>query len=91
MVGQRRSMVTPGVSMSTRKQVMPPRARFSGSVTAMTWAKSEKPALLMKRLVPFSTQWSPSSTARVFMPAGSPPASGSVWAKHATFSPRITG
>jgi hypothetical protein len=38
MVGQSLSNVTPGVFISTMKQVTPPRARFSGSVTAITCA-----------------------------------------------------
>ena len=56
---------------------MPPRAPFSGSVTAMTMVKSALAMRLIQILRPLITQWSPSFTARVFMPAGSPPAPGS--------------
>jgi hypothetical protein len=45
----------------------------------------------MNILLPLMTQWSPSRTARVRMPATSEPASGSVTATAHTFSPRING
>jgi len=37
IVGQFRSSTTPGLFKSTAKQVIPPRARFSGSVKAINW------------------------------------------------------
>jgi hypothetical protein len=49
-------MEKPGIPLSTRKAVTPPRARFSSSVTAMvvnSWAVS---ALVIKILFPFNTQ-----------------------------------
>ena len=56
---------------------MPPRERFSLSVTAIRMVKSASAVRLIQILRPLITQWSPSFTARVFMPAGSPPAPGS--------------
>ena len=49
----------------------------SGSVTAITVYQLETPALVIQHLVPFSTQSSPSRTARVRMAAASDPASRS--------------
>ena len=46
---------------------------------------------VMKVLVPLSTQWSPSRTAVVRVPAASLPALGSVSAQAPSFSPRANG
>ena len=81
-------MMKPGVPFSTMKEVMPP-CRASLPTRAMTMMKSAARALLIQILRPFSTHWSPSSTARVFMPAGSPPAPGSEIAIAETMRPSI--
>ena len=71
---------------------MPPRWRFSGSVTACTMIMSDSAAPEIHILVPLSTQSSPSFTARVcIMPPGSEPALGSVWAKQVVISPSMIG
>ena len=76
------SIFTPGLLRSTTNMVMPPRWRFSGSVTACTRMKSDSAAPEIHILVPLMTQPSPFGTAEVFiMPPGSEPALGSVCAK----------
>ena len=71
---------------------MPPRWRFSGSVTACTITTSDSAAPEIHILVPFNTQCLPSFTARVcIMPPGSEPALASVWAKQVVLVPSITG
>ena len=86
------SMFRPGAPFSTMNMVMPPRWRFSASVTAWTWMMSELMALEIHILVPLISQPPLVLLARVcIMPPGSDPALGSVWAKQADFSPAITG
>lgn len=71
---------------------MPPRWRFSGSVTAWTITKSAQSAFVIHIFVPLITHSLPSFTARVcIMPPGSEPAFGSVWANAAIFVPSIVG
>ena len=67
---------------------MPPRARFSLSVTAITMVKSASAAREIQILRPLITQSSPSRSARVSMPAGSPPAPGSEMPIAEMVSPR---
>ena len=69
-------MMKPGVPFSTMNEVMPPR-RWPSPTRAMTMMKSAFLALLIQILRPLITHCPPSSTARVFRPAGSPPAPGS--------------
>ena len=71
---------SPGTPWSMRNIVIPPRAFFSGSVTASSRKKLALSASEMNVFDPLMTHSSPSSTARVFMFAGSEPASGSVCA-----------
>ena len=82
----------PRVSASTRKAVMPPWARFPGSVTAKTSAKSAESPPVMKCFRPLITHASPAPfIARVWIRVASEPAPGSVRAKHVTLSARIKG
>ena len=69
--------VTPGMSCSTMNAEMPldPSER---SVAAYTTSTCAGPALVTNSLVPFSDQWSRSSTARVCWFAALLPALGSV-------------
>ncbi|SKY28095.1 Uncharacterised protein [Mycobacteroides abscessus subsp. abscessus] len=62
----------------------PPSGR---SVCAQTTATSAMGALVIHILRPSSIQSSPSRLARVFIDAGSDPASGSVRPKHPTVVP----
>ena len=84
MVSTSRTTSQPSAGRSTRNAVL--RAwggSASGSVLAIRIAKFAPRAPLMNHLCPFTTQWSPSFTARVWMSVGSDPAtSGSVMAKH---------
>jgi hypothetical protein len=66
---------------------MPPREPRFESVTAMTMVKSALAMRLIQILRPLITQCSPSFTALVFMPAGSPPAPGSEMAIAEVVSP----
>src|SRR5258708_2683375 len=77
----------PGLGASTRKAEMPPAPLFSGSVRAITVNRDASGALVMKRLVPFSTQPFPAHRAVVLRLAASEPALGSVKAKEAMTSP----
>ena len=83
-----RRTLNPGVPLSIRKAEMPPRARFSLSVTAIRMVKSASLARLIQILRPLMIQSSPSRTAVVIMPAGSPPAPGSEIPIAETVSPR---
>src|SRR3972149_7624178 len=67
--------------------------RASGSVRQRTVAYRllSRPALVMNALLPLMTHSSPTRTARVWMPAVSDPALGSVMAAAVVASPRITG
>src|SRR5881398_3327844 len=78
----------PGSSLWTTNAEMP-SAFFaaSGSVTAITVYHEDSPALVIQHLVPLSTQWSPSSRARVRIDAVSEPASRSESAYDAEASP----
>ncbi len=78
-------------SRSTRKQVTPPSAPFSLSVTAKTMQKSARSPPVMKVFSPLITHSSPSRTAAVRMLRASEPASGSVIAKQLYRSPLIVG
>ena len=73
--------VNPGVSVGTRKPRMP------SSVCAQTVATSARLPLVIHILVPLSTQSLPSRRARVRMPAGLEPKSGSVRPKQPIASP----
>ena len=75
----------PGVSVGTRKPRMP--LAPSSSVCAQTTATSATEPLVIHILVPLSTQSSPSRLARVRMPAGLEPKSGSVRPKQPIASP----
>ncbi len=79
------------ISRSARKQVIPPSAPLSGSVTAKTITKSASLPPVMKVFSPLITHWSPSRRARVRMLRASEPASGSVIAKQERRSPSIVG
>ncbi len=79
------------MSRSTRKQVMPPSAPLSGSVTANTITKSASLPPVMKVFSPLMTQSPPSRRARVRMLRASEPASGSVMAKQERRSPSMVG
>ena len=68
-------------SRSTRKQVTPPSAPFSLSVTAKTMQKSAMSPPVMNVFSPLITHSSPSRTAEVRMFRASEPAPGSVIAK----------
>ena len=70
-----RPTVKPGVPFSTMNIDMPWRALV---VFAARKYRSAWTPLVMKSLVPFSTQWSPSRRAVVRIPATSEPAPGSV-------------
>ena len=81
----------PGASVSTMKQVMPSRPLLL-SVRANVMPKSARSAPLMKCLVPFRTQPSPSRWAVVWIaPAGSLPPAGSVRPKKLRFLPSSSG
>nr|CRL53662.1 hypothetical protein CPGR_00941 [Mycolicibacterium fortuitum subsp. fortuitum DSM 46621 = ATCC 6841 = JCM 6387] len=73
--------VKPGVSVGTTKPRMP------SSVWAHTVATSARLPLVIHILVPLSTQSVPSRRARVRMPAGLEPKSGSVNPKQPMASP----
>jgi len=80
--------------LSTKKAVMSfflPRGVSSSPLAMKQMAKSARSAWLMKCLVPFSTQSSPSGRALAFMPRRSDPAPGSVMARQSHFSPRMQG
>ena len=79
------------MSRSTRKQVTPPSAPFSGSVTAKTMQKSASLPPVMKVFSPVITHSSPSRTALVRIARASEPAPGSVIAKQLRSSPLIVG
>ena len=78
-----RVTLNPGVPRSTRNAVMPPRARFAGSVTAITSTTSARCAPLMYCLRPLRIQPPSPRVARVRIAAASEPASGSVSANEA--------
>ncbi len=81
----------PGASVSTMKQVIPSRPLLL-SVRANVMPKSARSAPLMKCLVPFRTQPSPSRCAVVWIaPAGSLPPAGSVRPKKLRFLPSNNG
>ena len=62
------------------------------SVRAIRMANCAPRAPEMNHLCPFTTQWSPSSVARVWISVGSDPAtSGSVIAKHERMRPSQSG
>jgi hypothetical protein len=66
-----------------------PRLPLAASVVANTIMTSATGALVMKFLVPFSTQRSPSLTARVRCAFASDPASGSDSAKQPIIFPTV--
>jgi hypothetical protein len=66
----------------------PPRTPLALSVTAIRIVKSASATRLTQILWPLITHWSPSCSAWVFIPAGSPPAPGSEIPIAETFSPR---
>ena len=80
----------PGASVGTRKALIP-RLRWVGSVEAKTIARSATGALVMKFLVPFRIQPSPTlapaRVARVRRALASEPASGSESAKQPILRP----
>src|SRR5580700_5851816 len=80
-------MRNPGNDGSTRNAVTP-RAPACGSVLAKTRYTPDTPPLLTQALVPFKTYESPSRTARVWIPAASEPACGSVRQNAPRISPR---
>ena len=50
IVGVRRTIFRPGVSVSTRNMLKPPRLPFERSVAATNCRKSASPALVIQRL-----------------------------------------
>ena len=82
---------TPGVRMSTMKNVMPLCFGASGSVRASRMPKSAWCALEVQTFWPLTTHSSPSSTARVDSAARSLPAPGSLKSWHHISSPRRSG
>ncbi len=80
----------PGVPRSTMNAEMPLWPLLL-SDTAITTIVSPDAPCVMKALLPFSTQWSPSRTAVVRIAAASLPDPGSVSAQAASFSPRASG
>jgi len=76
----------PGVPFSRMKAVAP-RLPLVRSVMATTEYISASPPLVIHCLVPFSTKWSPSLVAVVWMPPASDPALASVSPKAASFLP----
>ena len=68
-----------------------PRGVSSSPEAMKTMAKPAMSAWLMKCLVPFRIQSSPSGRAVAFMPRRSEPASGSVIARQSQVSPRTQG
>src|SRR6185437_4162979 len=78
---------TPGVSAGTMKAEIPPAPLRCGSLRAIRVNMPARFALVMNRLVPMTTSWSPSRIALVRTEAASEPAPGSVSAKLATTSP----
>ena len=81
-------MSMPGLVMSTRKKVIPRCFGTSGSVRARRMAQSLCWASEVHTFCPFTTQVSPSGSARVRRPARSDPAPGSLNSWHQTSSPR---
>ncbi len=79
------------MSASTKNAVIPPRARFSGSVTANTRAKSAESPPVMKCLRPETIHEPLVLMAFVLIRVASEPAPGSVRAKQVIFSPRMSG
>src|SRR3954447_881173 len=80
--------VKPGSSARTMNAEIPSAGLAAdGSVTAITVYHEDSPALVIQHLVPLSTQWSPSSRARVRIDAVSEPASRSDSAYDAEASP----
>jgi hypothetical protein len=78
-------------SRSTRKQVTPPSAPLSRSVTANTIVKSASLPPVMNVFSPLITHSSPSRTAEVRIARASEPAPGSVIAKQLRRSPLMVG
>jgi hypothetical protein len=76
---------------STRKAVEPVRALLSGSVTAITMAKSASLPPVMNVFSPLITQSPRSRRALVLMFAASEPAPGSVIAKQDSRVPSSVG
>ena len=67
-----------------------PRGPAAGSVLAYTTSVSAFGPLVIHILLPFSTQRSPTRSARVRMPTTSDPALGSLIASAPTCSPLIS-
>src|SRR2546426_2733296 len=76
------SVENPGVPRSTRKPPISP-----SSSLAQTTATSATEPLVIQSLVPLRTYAPPSRRARVFIPPGSEPWSGSVRPKQPTRAP----
>src|SRR3990172_4704469 len=83
-------MLSPGVSRSTRKAVVP-LALFVGSVMAMTTNTPARVPLVMNILAPFITHSSPLGSAVVDMLAASEPQPGSVRHQAPRYSPAARG
>ena len=83
MIGRR---VMPGVSSGTSSAEMPRCAGASGSVRTSTMQCVAHMPIDVHTLVPLTTKWSSSSTARQRRPARSLPASGSLKPWHHTSS-----
>ena len=90
-IGISRATSKPGVPLSSKNAVIPPRAPLSGSVTAIRMEKSAFFIRDTQIFRPLMTQSSPSLTARVRIPAGSPPAPGSEIAMAELISPLAYG
>ena len=80
----------PGVSVGTRKAVMP-LLPFDLSVMVKRRIASATGPLVIQFFEPLMTYSSPLRTATVFWAAASEPASGSVRPKQPSFSPRAKG
>jgi hypothetical protein len=69
---------------------LPPSASVPVTAATLISAVMSVPELVMNALLPLITQWSPSSTARVCMPAASEPKPGSVSPNAANASPEAS-
>ena len=81
--------LNPGKPFSTMNAEMPLFPRLLSVIAKITNTLAN-PALVMKILLPLSTQWSPLSSATVFCMAESVPAPGSVRPKAPSHSPEAS-
>ena len=91
LIARRGRTVTPGLSMSTNRAVMPRWASSAVPVRARRMQRRAYWAQLVQTFWPLTRQVSPSSTARSRNEARSLPASGSENPWHHASSPRSSG